>query len=369
MTVSPVVKAGIAYGMITPYKDGKKRTAVKRKEQQEVDKSSQVSGTGEKRKDSTPVEKSTPVQPEPSRQTGMFPWTDVPPNPPRPFVSAEGGTRNNRPIARPVGIAERLQKGQRTAEQEEEVLNVDQVIAEPIGEVANFHTCGIVKEKRRILHKILVDGGSVINLMPDAVARELGLRFCNADRRTHIGTATGATFGINFFVQFDLTIANVTANIKAYLIPNPAVVTFSLLLGWRWMQQVKASGDYCRGTYVIEGLDGKRHILVPCDERDRVGWNGISTFSSNLDAGNVVYEEEETVSEDSDDERSWLCRAADRALGRIIGESNEWENDVDDGSSYEGEEETLSDDKKTGIDDTYSEEHSIERSVGKAKEY
>ena len=163
-SVSPVVKAGIAYGLITPNKP--------------------KSAKNNARKKNAEAAPSTVPATLPKQYTTSPSGIDI-----------ELTVSTNRPITRPVGISSRVNQKPHEAE---EVLNVDQVIAEHREEIVNFHTNGVIKGSGKVLHKILVDGGSVVNLIPDFVARELGLKRCNG--RARIRTATGDTFGINFYV-------------------------------------------------------------------------------------------------------------------------------------------------------------------------
>ena len=188
ITLSPTLRAGVAYGMIVPpKKKGKKG------KQTEIDGDHQMGGVTE--------------------------------------TAVEGATL---------------------------AVSGEEVLSEPTGEMMNFYTEGDVYTERnktpRHITKILVDGGSVANLVSDSVARDFSLARCPNDSFA-IKTVSGQLIPINFYTKFYLTIAGVTAKVKAYIVPGKA--TYNLLLGRRWMKQVRAGGNYEQGTYEIKGVDGK----------------------------------------------------------------------------------------------------------------
>ena len=107
--------------------------------------------------------------------------------------------------------------------------------------------------------KILIDGGAVVNLMPEVIARKLNLKlFENND--IMIRTATNEIRAIRYCTNFDITIAGVTAYIRMYIIDISQ--SYSLLLGRRWLYQVRAIGDYERGSYTIYDADGCSHKVT-----------------------------------------------------------------------------------------------------------
>ena len=129
--------------------------------------------------------------------------------------------------------------------------------------MVNFYTEGIVHSKTEStpLRQILVDGGSVVNLIPNVVARQCGLPFCQNDD-LQIRTATGATLDIHYYTKFDINVAGCTANIRAYIIPM--ATTYTLLLGRRWMKPVDLIGHYGPGTYTIVDAKGERKAIPEC---------------------------------------------------------------------------------------------------------
>ena len=142
----------------------------------------------------------------------------------------------------------------------------DGVLQEPAIRIFNFHTNGEVwplgkgKEAGYRIGKILLDGGAVVNLMPEKTARRLGLKLEENDDIV-IRTATNEVRSIRFCTHFDITIAGVTAHIHAYVMDIPQ--SYSLLLGRRWLYQVRAVGDYANNSYTIYDAEGHAHTVKP----------------------------------------------------------------------------------------------------------
>ena len=120
-----------------------------------------------------------------------------------------------------------------------ETMAVEEALSEPMEEIFNFHTEGTIILQGRTHHvqNILVDSGPVVNLIPDVVARELNLPRSPGEG-LYIKTDSGQELGIGYYTNLRLTIGGVTTKLKAYIIPmTPA---YSLLLGRRWLKQVRA---------------------------------------------------------------------------------------------------------------------------------
>jgi len=67
---------------------------------------------------------------------------------------------------------------------------------------------------------------------------------------------------IKYYVNLDVTVDGVTASIRCYRLPGrDSRSSYTLLLGWRWMKQVRAIGDYGNDTYHIHDMAGYRYAL------------------------------------------------------------------------------------------------------------
>lgn len=194
-----------------------------------------------------------------------------------------------------------------------------------------LHTKRIVevKGKEKHLHRILLNGESVVNLIPNMIATELGLTFCQSkDRMLTICTATGTTLQIRYYARFDITIAGVTANIRAYI--NPCMTTYTLLLGRSWMKQVRASGNFEEGTYHIEVIDGRLGEILVCNTGRTIRLEGKDAH---------VQAVEQKCDSEEENDQSWLSKTTNRALGRVIDQIEDGESSEDESTEYDKESE------------------------------
>ena len=138
------------------------------------------------------------------------------------------------------------------------------VLPEPNIRFLNFHTVGNVLTgglKHRV-DKVLIDGGAVVNLMPEKVARQLNLPLVeNSD--ILIRTATNEIRAVQYCTRFNIDIAGVIAEITVHVLDIPH--SYSLLLGRRWLYQVRAQGDYAKHSYTIYDSGGQPHNVPPSD--------------------------------------------------------------------------------------------------------
>lgn len=146
---------------------------------------------------------------------------------------------------------------------EEEALAV--VTDRDLGDVANFYTKGIVCTDGGSyrISRILVDAGSVVNLMPIHLLRFIGARMRKAGGMV-IRTAKNALAQIAYCADMRITIAYVSCDLCVYTLPGEYKPTYPLLLSRRWMQAVKAKGDYATGQYYIMHHQGGR-VRIPRD--------------------------------------------------------------------------------------------------------
>ena len=140
----------------------------------------------------------------------------------------------------------------------------DKPIPEPTGEVHNFHTDGTVILRKsgtlkiKNIFKIMLDGGAVVNLIPHGVAARLDLHLMRNDD-LKIRTATGEVVPISYYETFNVRIAGVMATVRTYVVP--AVTSYMLLLGRRWLWQVRAKCDYEKETYYIkDAAENEREV-------------------------------------------------------------------------------------------------------------
>ena len=226
-------------------------------------------------------------------------------------------------------------------------VSVTGALQEPTEEVYNFHT--VAQVNGRTLQNVLIDGGSVVNLIPDRVARELKLTY-RQNNDLQIRTATGDIWPIHYYTLFEVTIAGVTAQVRAYIIAKST--TYTLLLGRRWMKQVKAKGDYKSNTYEIEGEDGIRR-MIPEEVRTKGPQNRVLEVEINpaKEKGKLRLPKEEVEG---------FMESANRSLNKVINQLGEFtmeNSDETEGEETEGddewEEESGDDDSEEGNEEEY----------------
>lgn len=136
------------------------------------------------------------------------------------------------------------------------------------GILVNFYTYGSIAESIVVpggcleagsvnkMGMILIDGGSVVNLMSIYLARKLNLTL-HPTTNLRLRTATAALTQIDHHVLLEVNIAGVVACCVVYCVPEPCHPTYSLLLGRCWLRQCRAFGDYEHDMYLIRDLKGK----------------------------------------------------------------------------------------------------------------
>jgi hypothetical protein len=146
---------------------------------------------------------------------------------------------------------------------------VGRALAEDPASITNFYTIGSINSVAVVgmdvmvysIGKILVDSGSVLNLIPEYLAKHLNLPL-RQTKSLMMRTAAAEVSYIRWYVDLDIEIAGVISTSRVYCIPAPARPSYTLLLGRKWMKQVRALGNYDTGTYVIRDALGNKHIVT-----------------------------------------------------------------------------------------------------------
>ena len=251
---------------------------------------------------------------------------------------------------RPTGPKSRKQKGKDVAGIAEVPIwpgvGRGKAAPETPSRITNFYTVAKVNQHGPDLNpkvfqvsKVLIDGGSVLNMIPLHLAQQMGLKLIDQNE-VLMRTAASTYHSINHYVMMDISIAGVTATIRCYCLPSRP--SYSILLGRRWMKQVRAIGDYADDSYCIYDLAGLKYIVpanpTPSDIRDEIPVLCINTCSEPKALDEETCHDLE-VPEDE------VCRR----LYRTIRYQAESDADVEDGGSededdsYDLEEEDLSD--------------------------
>jgi len=149
---------------------------------------------------------------------------------------------------------------------EDEVLSV--ATDRNLGNVTNFYTRGMIQTPKGQYHikHILVDTGSVVNLMPGKLMKTIGVKLMKTNGMV-IRTATNALAKITHYADLRITIAGVPCDLRIYALPVKYTPTYPMLLSQRWLQAVKAKGDYSSGRYYIMSAHGTRLEIPGSDKR------------------------------------------------------------------------------------------------------
>ena len=376
ISVSPVVRGGLAFSMIVPKNQkkgsnknylgvpGSEPRTTATNPSNEKEKQRPRAATEEKTTEKTPIAARKIAQPVGLNKRTRIATTEDNANG-EDNVKTTGRTQVKTGTGKEVARRGEGEAATELVGTESEVLNINQVIAEPTEEVVNFHTEGKieVKGRERHLHRILIDGGSVVNLIPDVVARELGLTFCQSkDRMLTIRTATGNTLQIRYYARFDVNIAGVIANVRAYIIPR--MTTYTLLLGRRWMKQVRASGNYREGTYQIEGFDGRRRGIPICNREGAIRLEGEDAHVHN------VVQDRPPEEGGQENHQSWLCESTNRALLKVMTQSGHYSEVGGESEEIEKNEESEENEDEDDEEETEEDyEHSEEEGSEQEQEY
>lgn len=168
------------------------------------------------------------------------------------------------------------------------------------GKAVNFYTTArhVGPTGMYNLQRVLVDGGSVVNSMPEDIARKMNLQF-HRSSDLMIKTANAQLTAIHDYVELRLEVAGVTANLKAYIIPGSEKSSYSLLLSRRWLRQCRARGNYETDTYIIKDARGNEYqveSLSSAGRRTEGQTKGVPLVVMNPNAATVELDEE-TVEE------------------------------------------------------------------------
>ncbi|RPB01520.1 hypothetical protein L873DRAFT_1788206 [Choiromyces venosus 120613-1] len=219
-----------------------------------------------------------------------------------------------------------------------------------LGDVANFYTKGIIHTRagEYRVSKILVDAGSVVNLMPIHLLRFIGAKLRKAGGMV-IRTATNALAKIAFCADIRITVASVPCDLRVYALPEEYKPTYPLLLSRRWLQAVKAKGDYAGGRYCIMSSQGTR-VRIPSDRSYRCD-DGKAKSGRQLPRVPIVLRDKEAsrheMSAEVEEELEWQQAGGKRFFEELIDlikrQAHEQMQEEDE---EEGEDGVLSDDSE-----------------------
>ena len=257
-----------------------------------------------------------------------------------------------RECLRPPGPKAKKRKGKNVAAIAEVPLSLlgrGTAAPETPTKITNFYTEAKVNQhgpesnpKVFQVSKILINRGSVLNMIPLHLARQMGLKLIDQNE-VLMRTAASTYHSINHYVMMDISIAGVLATIQCYCLPSRP--SYSILLGRRWMKQVWAIGDSADSSYCIYDLAGLRYIIpanpTPTNIRDEIPVLCINTC-------NEPRALDEEPCQDLEVPKDEVCRRLYRTIRHQVESDADVEDEDHDGSedendSYDSEEENLSD--------------------------
>ena len=193
----------------------------------------------------------------------------------------------------------------------------------------NFYTTATltVNRKRFKIEKVMIDAGSVVNLASIGVLETLGVGLFPVHNLT-IRTATSALTEIQYYSDIEIEVAGVKTLIRVYAIPREFFLAYGMLLSRRWLQKVRAQGNYERDTYVIADEHGCFRAVERYKEHEtnaaEIPTVGRRDDSSTDDASDLEDEavEELEIAETSEGEDEDVLRD-------VIGQATEemWKHD------------------------------------------
>lgn len=210
-----------------------------------------------------------------------------------------------------------------------QVETIRRAFSETRSNIANFYTFGKIKRPQGHyeVKKILIDGGSVVNLIPEYIVNQTGLEKKRGPG-LWIKIANGGTTAMDSYVDMELEIAGVVAPIRCYVMPGPNIPSYGILLSRSWLFQCQAKGDYKKDTYVIKDIEG-REFSVP----------SIGTEINNISPKISRNSESVSIDENDIEEEEWLL---ERLVSQIEKETAEEER------VYDAESESETDKEESG---------------------
>jgi hypothetical protein len=104
----------------------------------------------------------------------------------------------------------------------------------------------------------LVDGGAQIELVSEAVVRQIGCKTYPC-KDTAMRLANDSVVPLPCYAWLDINVSGVLARVKAYVMPIE--MSFLILLSRRWLSRVQAVEDHAKNIIYIKGSDGVVHSV------------------------------------------------------------------------------------------------------------
>lgn len=132
------------------------------------------------------------------------------------------------------------------------------------GIVPNFYTTAVVTpsdgKNEHALDRVLLDGGAMVNLIPEWVVRKTQLKLI-PDQSLSVRGYDGRTSSLPGYVRLKITIAGISSSLLAYVLPDVRT-SYTLLLSRGWMNAAKVIGLYGRDEYWIPDPATGMHVMI-----------------------------------------------------------------------------------------------------------
>jgi len=223
-------------------------------------------------------------------------------------------------------------------------------LLEGVGRIVNFYTTARVTQSGRqylsaTLKRVLVNGDSVLNMMSLSLARKMGLTL-RPQTEVVIRTAASTFHEIKYYVNLEVTVAGATVSIRCYCLPGwDTSSSYTLLLGRRWMKQVRALGDYGNNTYHIHDMVGYRYAVNATITASDIQGE-IPQMCTNTHTDTAQFWDKESVSELRLSQND-LCEKLYRTICEQVKKDKTDTEDISDGytSAFDADEESNSDEE------------------------
>lgn len=122
--------------------------------------------------------------------------------------------------------------------------------------IHNFYTAVVFhlpNGNRATVRRTLIDAGAMVSIISKSVVKALGLVMFGTPP-LFMKSVTDEIVALNYVVQAKFEVAGIVCKHSLYV--NSGDASFTVILGRRWLQQMKVIGDYEKETYSVTARDG-----------------------------------------------------------------------------------------------------------------
>jgi hypothetical protein len=171
----------------------------------------------------------------------------------------------------------------------------------------------------------LVDGGAQIELVSEAVVRQIGCKTYTC-KDTAMRLANDSVVPLPCYAWLDINVSGVLARVKAYVMPIE--MSFLILLSRRWLSRVQAVEDHSKNVIYIKGSDGVVHSVLG---------SPAPAVPSIAIASQQAIDAKEDLPKDTDPDMDTEMPfddvdAAEQAIDILLDELDHWDEDQESGN-------------------------------------